>query len=106
MRMRMSRPEQLGESVVNPAARTSMKTIIAKWQSKSAKEEITLFHDELGFTYRGTDCGGNLGNCLIEQAAEHVAQLARTAFRARMFQLQECSICRDWHINDNRHPCE
>jgi hypothetical protein len=38
------------------------KFTIARWESVSGKYWLELYHDSLGFSYRGVDCGGNFGH--------------------------------------------
>ena len=38
-----------------------MSDEVARWQSKGGKYTLSLFRDDTGFFYRGTDCGGYLG---------------------------------------------
>lgn len=42
---------------------------IAQWASQGKKYTVTLYRDELGYTYQGTDCGGNIGNRSGDAAA-------------------------------------
>jgi hypothetical protein len=38
------------------------KTRVARWESRGGKHWLELYRDELGYTYRSSSGGGNLGN--------------------------------------------
>ena len=37
------------------------KQLVAKWESKGGKYHLELFRDDSGYSYRGDDCGGFMG---------------------------------------------
>jgi hypothetical protein len=46
-----------------------MKTLIARWESGRCKDWVELWHDDLGYCYRGNTCRGWLGeSTTLEQA--------------------------------------
>jgi len=51
------------------------KSLIQRWQTKRGKHWIELYMDDMGFTYRGDDCGGNLGNIDLHQAKAKIQEL-------------------------------
>ena len=48
------------------------KTLIARWESQRKAHWLELYKDDLGFTYSGVNCGGNLGACTLEKALERM----------------------------------
>jgi hypothetical protein len=51
------------------------KTLVARWETRGKRYWYELYHDELGFTYTGRDCGGNLGTLGIECALARMGEL-------------------------------
>ena len=60
------------------------KREVAAWRSRGGKYQVTLYADALGYTYQGTDCGGNLGAFPDDDAAIEFmqAQVATGRFQA------------------------
>jgi hypothetical protein len=48
------------------------KQVIARWESKSRKWWAELTVDAWGYSYRGVDCGGSLGDLTGLQAIEQM----------------------------------
>jgi hypothetical protein len=43
---------------------------IARWNTRQNKYWFELYQDELGFSYKGNECGGNLGNISLKEAIQ------------------------------------
>lgn len=50
-----------------------MRQILATWESRGGKHRVSVYRDEYGHGYTGTDCGGSLGSGLTD--AEAVAAI-------------------------------
>ena len=46
--------------------------LIARWNTRQNKYWFELYQDELGFSYEGNECGGNLGNISLEEAIQKI----------------------------------
>ena len=56
------------------------KTLVAKWESKSGKHFAELWRDAYGYSYKGVDCGGNLGTLKEAEAIEVLEMRVLTGY--------------------------
>jgi len=68
------------------------KKIIARWETKKGGNFIELFHDRFGYGYRGTYCGGCLGEIRDDQIA--IEAIANTTIKC--FKIDFPSVKRTW----------
>lgn len=58
-----------------------VKTLIARWETRGQRYWYELYRDNMGFTFRSEDGGGNLGYMALDTAMANIEQRVRDAKR-------------------------